>query len=554
MRSPDTESHGNQSPGNAQAEDDVHSLADMGHSQTLSRKFNSLSLFFLSFIVLGTWSTAGQSLSSALGSGGPALILWGLVLVTICNVCVAVSLAELCSSMPTALGQAYWVSRLWPGKWGRFTSYLCAWINTFGWWTLSASQLAFMTSFLLSMKVNYDPEWEGAELGWVQFLLYFAMSIAGTLANIGAGRRDAILPFINNFVGVWFVALFCVFSLALVISVGKSELLSFQPASFVFATWINQDGWSDGVAFFLGLVQAAFSLTAFDAAVHMAEEIPAPRKNVPRILWSSVVSGAVTGFLFMIVCMYCIQDFDTVLNGPTGIPFVDLLVQTVGLDGATALLALFIFNGIGMAFSIITSSSRLTWGLARDGGLPWGEYFGHVDETWRVPVRALWLQGIITGLVGILYTFANTVLQAIVSVTTIALTISYAIPIVVLLGVGRDKLPPGGEFPLGRFGPVINVISLIYCCVTTVFFFFPASPDPTAEDMNYAIAVFGVMMVIALVLWVIEGRHKYLRTGHAEERMEQARRLEVEVLNGIGKGESEKANGNDGKENGAASK
>ena len=48
-------------------------------------------------------------------------------------------------------------------------------------------------------------------------------------------------------------------------------------------------------------------------------------------------------------------------------------------------------------------------------------------------MRALWLQGGIMALVGILYTFASTVLDAILSVSTIALTISYMMPIAVLL-------------------------------------------------------------------------------------------------------------------------
>ena len=116
-----------------------------------------------------------------------------------------------------------------------------------------------------------------------------------------------------------------------------------------------------------------------------------------------------------------------------------------------------------------------------------------------MPARALWLQGVLIGLVGILYLFANTVLSAILSVSTIALTISYGLPIFALLVVGRDKLPAGGTFRLGRrVGPIVNWISVIYCCITTVFFFFPGSPNPAPSDMNYAIAVFGVMLVIAV--------------------------------------------------------
>lgn len=276
---------------------DACDLAALGHAQSLSRKFDIWSILALAFCVLGTWSTFAQvsiyehflsssvadaedsvwqlsrrtsprlqcqsgqtkerqmltevlsmqDLSSGLTNGGPISILWGLCLVTICNVCVVISLGELCSSMPTALGQAYWVLRLWDAPLGRFTSYLCAWINTFGWWTLTASQTAFMTSFLLNMKVMFDPEWAGANSGWVQFLVYLGVNGLFTVFNLIACRKDKVLPLFNDFVGIGFVGLFVVLSLALLISVGTKPGLDFQPGRFVFGTWINQTGWSDGV-------------------------------------------------------------------------------------------------------------------------------------------------------------------------------------------------------------------------------------------------------------------------------------------------------------------
>lgn len=511
-----------------QALQDARDLAEFGHSQALTRKFSIWSMLALAFSVLGTWSTFAQGLSSGLTSGGPIAILWGLVLVTICNMCVAVSLGELVSSMPTALGQAYWISRLWPTPAGRFCSYLCAWINTFGWWTLAASQLAFMTEFMLGMKVLFDVEWTGASKGWVLFLVYIGTTFFMTGFNMVACRRDLILPMFNNFVGICFAGLFFIISLALLISVGTKSGLSFQPASFVFGTWINQTTWPNGVTWFMGLLQAAYGLTAFDSAIHLVEEIPAPRKNIPRVIYSSVGMGAISGFIFMVVCLFCIQDLDVILDPPTGLPFMELLQETVGLKGGTVLLSLFIMNGVGQGISIVTTSSRLTWGFARDGGIPWSNYFTKVDETWKVPIRALWLQGAIIALVGVLYTFASTVLEAILSVSTIALTMSYGMPILVLLLTGRDKLPPG-EFSLGRLGPVCNWVSVIYCAITTVFFFFPGSPNPTGTDMNYAIAVFGVMMIVTLSFWVIKGRVTYLQSEESEGRVIYAENSDVPV-------------------------
>lgn len=239
--------------------------------------------------------------------------------------------------------------------------------------------------------------------------------------------------------------------------------------------------------------------------------MPAPRRDAPRTMWLAVVCGALSGFLFLVACLFCVQDLDRVLSPPLGFPFIEVARSTLGLDPAAALVALFVVNGLGQGAGILTSASRLTWSFARDGGLPFAAYFAHVDARWRVPARALWLQAGLVSLVGLLYLFANAVLQAVLSVSTIALTVSYAVPVAVVAVVGRDRIPPR-PFDLGRLGPPVNAVSLLYCAVTTIVFFFPAHPDPRPGDMNYAIAVFGVMFVVALGFWLVQGRRTYLQT------------------------------------------
>lgn len=392
-----------------------------------------------------------------------------------------------------------------------------------------------MTEFTLSLKLLYDEEWAPADYGWVKFLLYLGITFFLTVINHTSCRRDKVLPWIENFVGITFIALFFAFALALLIAVGVKNGLRFQSAKFVFGTWINQTGfvspdpkciciianngrWPSGVTWFTGLIQSAYGLTAFDACIHMVEELPNAASTGPKIIWLSVFGGAITGWVLMAVCLGTIQDLNSVLQA--GYPFVQLCLDTTGLTAAAILLSLFVISGIGQNIGLTTTASRLTWGFARDGGIPWHRFFAVVNDTWRVPVRAVWGQAIVIGLIGVLYLFANTVLVAILSVSTIALTVSYAIPITTLLVVGRDKIPADTPFQLGRFGTTINVVSIIYCVVTTVFFFFPSGPNPAAADMNWAIAVFGVMLVISLGFWFIQGHKSYLQTEDAMFHME----------------------------------
>lgn len=513
-------------PGFDDLTNDSEDLAAMGHVQSLSRKFSPWSMLALSFSILSTWGTFAVDLSSGLVNGGPITILYGLLLVAFCNLCVALSFGELCSCMPTALGQAYWVSRLWRSRHGRFLSYCCAWVNIIGWWTLSASQNVFITQMTLGTKTVANRNWEGINLGWLNFVVYFGLTLSITAFNVVACRRDWILRWLNNFVGAWFGALFIVFSLVLLIFVGVKSGLSFQKPSFVFGQWINNTGWSDGVVWFLGLVQSAYGLTAFDAVIHLIEELPSPRRNGPRILWLSIVTGTVTGGLFMIVCLFCVQNVGKITDPPSGLPFVELLRQTIGPIGTIVLVAIFTANMLGTSISITTTASRLTWGFARDGGLPFSNYLAYVDPYWRVPVRALWAQGALVALVGVLYFVTEAAIEAAVSACTVALSVSYGFPMLAVLVFGKSHLPLG-RFSLGRWSLAANCVGLVYCAVTTVFFLFPGSPAPNSRDMNYAVAVLGVTLVVAIGFWFVRGRRTYLKTDAALGEIYHASRVEA---------------------------
>jgi amino acid transporter len=65
-------------------------------------------------------------------------------------------------------------------------------------------------------------------------------------------------------------------------------------AEFVFTNFSNDIGWSNGVAWILGLLQSALSLIGFDAATHMAEEMPQPSRDVPRAMLYAIGVGGVT--------------------------------------------------------------------------------------------------------------------------------------------------------------------------------------------------------------------------------------------------------------------
>ena len=108
-------------------DDDAHKLAEMGYTQDMKRNFSILSVLGVGFSLTNSWWAISAALVTGINSGGPVLIIYGIMLIALISVCVGVSLSELASAMPNAGGQYFWANELAPRKYAGFASYLTGW-------------------------------------------------------------------------------------------------------------------------------------------------------------------------------------------------------------------------------------------------------------------------------------------------------------------------------------------------------------------------------------------------------------------------------------------
>lgn len=177
-----------------------------------------------------------------------------------------------------------------------------------------------------------------------------------------------------------------------VISITILSTASKNTGDFVFTEFSNSTGWSDGVAWIIGLLQSALSLIGYDAVAHMMEEMPRPKRDAPIAMLTAVGIGGVTyyiliscylfttmmlidlgnsGIFFVLVILFCLTNIPQILSTKTGMPITELIFQSTGSRAAavvlTCALAVCFVNG---AIGGIASGSRLLWSMARDNGTP----------------------------------------------------------------------------------------------------------------------------------------------------------------------------------------
>ncbi|KJZ71615.1 hypothetical protein HIM_09009 [Hirsutella minnesotensis 3608] len=481
--------------------DDAAALQQLGHAQELKRNFSLVSMLGLAFATVNTWLALCTSLNLTLPSGGCSALIWGLVTAGICNLCLAASLAEFLSAYPTAGGQYHWAAIIAWKDWSRSISYTTGWINTAGWVAVSASGGLLGSTFVVNIITLLRDGYEAKP--WHQFLIYIGFTVLALFVNAFFTR---LLPYFTKAAFYWSIGGFVVVTVT-VISCASPN---YQSGTFVYGNFINQVGWPDGVAWLLGLLQGAFGLTAFDATAHMIEEIPEPHKQGPRIMLYCILIGVFTGFIFLSALMFSLQDVEKVINAPYGSLLQIFMDATKSRAGSVCLMMI---PTVGMVFAMTTllcASSRMNYAFARDRGMPFSHVFARVHPQLDVPLNALlWTTGWVV-VFGFIFLGSTSTFNAITAASVVALGVTYAIPPSINVLRGRKMLPPSRYFKIPEpLGWIVNLVGIMWTILTTVLFVFPPKLPVTASNMNYCIVAFGVILLIAALTWIFDGRRNY---------------------------------------------
>lgn len=480
--------------------DDDAQLAAMGHKAELDRNFSMLSMLGLAFAILNSWTALSASLSLSLPSGGSVSVVWGLITAGICNLCIAASLAEFLSAYPTAGGQYHWVAVISWERWMPILSWITGWVNVSGWVALVATGGLLGSQLILGVISLMNPEYEAQR--WHQFLIYIAYNIAAFIIN---ALMNSVLPYITKSAFIWSLSGFTV----ICITVLACASPKYSSAKFVFTDFINETGWPDGVAWLLGLLQGGLGVTGFDGVAHMIEEIPRASIVGPKIMIGCVCIGTVTGTIFLVVLLFVAGNIDDVISSAAG-PLLQILKNATNSNaGAICLLMFPLVCMLFATISIMTTSSRMIFAFARDGGLPASRFFSKVHPKLKVPLNSLYLNLALVVIFGCIFLGSTSAFNAIVSASVVLLDIAYGMPIVVNCLRGRNMLPERPFVLPNIVGWIANAVSLVYISVTTVLFLFPPDLPVSGSSMNYCVAAFGIIIVISAIQWVIDGRKNF---------------------------------------------
>lgn len=480
-------------------------LKQDGYTPELRRNFGIWSLLGVGFGLTNSWFGISASLVAGISSGGPLLIVYGIIIVACVSLCVGISLSELVSAFPeNSGGQYYWTFKLAPKKYKRFLAYLDGSFAYFGAVFTCASTTLAVAQALVGMYVLGTGDPNKAAKQWQVFVCFEVLNIFIALFNIW----DKPLPYIAQWALFTSLGSFVVITIAVLIcSRGH-----YQSASFVFSEFTNATGWSSsGIAFIVGLINPAWSFSCLDCATHMAEEIYEPERKIPISIISTVAIGFGTSFCYSIAMFFSIRNLDDILSSQTGVPILDIFYQSLNnRHGALFLESLIVLTSFGCTIACQTWQARLCWSFSRDQGLLGSRYWSRVNKSAGLPINAHLMSVFWDAVIGCIYMGSTTAYNALVTACITFLLFSYAIPIICLLVRGRNNIKHG-PFWLGPVGLFANVITLSWTVFAAVFFCFPFTMPVESGSMNYASAVLGGFTIYAIIYWFVRARKTFAK-------------------------------------------
>lgn len=459
-------------------EGDEAALERLGYKQELRRRMSAFGSFALSFSVISILTGAVSLYGYGLSHGGPIEMTLGWPLVTLMTLTVALSLAELASAYPTAGALYHWASVLG----GRGVGWVTAWMNLVGQVAVIAGVDYALAELVCGSLAKPPPV----------LAVYALVLLSHGLFNHVGIRVVTVL----NELSAWYH----VAGTALLVGV-LVWLAPLRPASFLLERFVGPEPtgvtYPLGYALFIGLLQAQWTFTGYDASAHAAEETVGAREAAPKGMVSSVIVSGVAGFVMLLALTLAVRDLPEAARAPNA--FIHVVHAALGGPLGRVMVWMVVGAMWFCGLSSVTSCSRMLFAFARDGGPPWAGRLAQVSTRFRTPALAVWTC-VATALVLAIWSRAFSV---IVSISTIGLYAAYGLPIVCALRARRRAPLSFGRGPwhLGRFSQAINTIAVAWIAVITVLFMLPPN-----QRTGYT---FGALVIALGVSWRLWASDQY---------------------------------------------
>jgi amino acid transporter len=513
---------------------DERDLARLGYAQQLFREMGGFSNFAISFSIISILTGAVLLFGYGLKLAGPIINTVGWPVVSLFTLCVAASMAELASMYPTAGGLYFWAYSMG----GRGWAWLTAWLNMIGQVTITAGINVAAATYIIG-AVTRILGLPSTESWYLVLAVMVVIMIPQVIINAVGIRLTARL----NDISVWWHIAGGAVIVALLVFWGAHHnemgflvrhvttttpleaasadlgggrtapalvIADFKLPSPLFALVPGLAALYGAaplaLVFVLGLLQAQWTYTGYDASAHVAEETVMARLNAAWGVFLSVAISTVVGYVLLVVLTWSIPKGDVATTANDAYPVLQIAYANLAPLGGHAIAVII---GVAMwlcGLASITSMARMWYAFARDDGMPGARWLKRVHPRHRTPIPAI----LVTSLLAVLITVYAAAYTVVTSISTITLYLAYVIPIALnwrnrRRGRGEHATPATAPWNLGRWAPLVNAIAVAWVAFIVVVFALPPN-----ELVLWTMLLLGIALA---VYWGLSARRRFVGPG-----------------------------------------
>jgi amino acid transporter len=506
---------------------DTETLHDLGYAQELKRGMGAFSNFAVSFTIISILSGCLTLFGYGMSVGGPASAAYGWPIVGILVTFVALAMAEICSSYPTAGGLYYWAAKVAP-KNGPAWAWFTGWFNFLGQVGVTAGiDFGFAAFFCAFLSIAFDVE----VTKLILIGTYTGVLVLHGLMNTFGIRLVALF----NDVSVWWhvAGVLIIFAILFIVPdqhTSWGTIFSFKcaapddcasfPAGFINGTGFSTGFFSTTIyVFLIGMLLAQYTLTGYDASAHMTEETHDADVSGPNGIWKSVVVSVIFGYILLLGVWHAVQGAQGYDNAVAGFQAAtgtvaapaQIFLDAVGKSWTVFMLIIVVVAQFFCGMASVTANSRMIYAFSRDGAVPGHRWWHKINKRTRTPTNSIWLAVVLAWLLVAPAYWRGSVVAyfAVTSIAVIGLYIAYVIPTFLRLRAGKSFVP--GRWNLGKWSMTVGYIAVIWVVFICIMLMMPQfSPGgfgiSVANALNYAGIAVAIVIGFAGVYWLVSAR------------------------------------------------
>lgn len=482
-------------------------MEHFGYKESLDRSIGSFGSFAAGVSYISILTGTFQLFYFGFGTAGPGY-LWSWPLVLVGQLAVALCFMELAAKYPVAGSVYNWSKQL--------GSRVVGWSS--GWLMLTAS-IVTLSAVVLALQLNLPRLWRGFQIvgdgnGAYDFatnavILGTVLILFTTIVNALGVRLMAMI----NSAGV-FIELIaaCLIAIILACNIVRGPAVFFSFSGY----GAGQSGGYLG-AFLVASLASGYVMYGFDTASSLGEETLEPRRTAPKAILRAILASFVIGGAILVFAIMSAPNLADPQIGSSGGGLQYIVEQVMWAPLGKIFLVCIVVAVTVCALAVHTAAIRLTFAMARDNALPFGDKLARVNPDTQTPIVPAIVIGVLAALILAVNIGQPKIFTVLTSIAVIMIYLAY------LMVTGpqlmkrlRGQWPPadleaGGYFTMGKWGLCINIVAVLWGAGMALNLAWPRASVYGSPWYNTwgAFVYIGVILGAGLLWYAVKGRQQF---------------------------------------------